>query len=88
MDRYPVMALMYDTDSHEADWRRLCALAVESGIGFHLIVRAPSDDLFLSVISAGGAGVVAKPVTSDQLASAVHLARSFSEARLTSAGAW
>jgi AmiR/NasT family two-component response regulator len=51
-----------------------------------MIARDPSDDLFLEAIGAGGFGILWKPLTSEKLISAIHLARSCAEAHLARAG--
>ncbi|SRR5579885_3653143 len=85
LDRNPVDALLYDLDFGEGDWRALCRLAIQRGIGFQLIATAPDDDLFLDILAAGGAGVLFKPVTPDQLISSIAFARTLAEATLTHA---
>ncbi|HWB99048.1 MAG TPA: hypothetical protein VG672_20205 [Bryobacteraceae bacterium] len=78
LDRSPVETLIYDLDSGEGDWHKLCARAVDAGIAFQLIATSPDEDLFFSVLGAGGAGVLAKPVTSEQLAAAIRFCRGLS----------
>src|ERR1017187_1568258 len=52
----PSVALVYDWDSHEGDWRELCDACVHCGVHFHLVASMPPDDLFLAVAGAGGSG--------------------------------
>jgi hypothetical protein len=85
MQTLPVHALIYDYDSGEGDWRNLCSDCVQHGVCFQLIARAPTDDLFLSVISAGGSGVLWKPVTSAQIISSVRFAGILAEGPPTNA---
>jgi hypothetical protein len=72
----PTAALVYDWDLHEGDWRELCSACVQCGIPFHLVANMPSDDLFLAVASAGGSGVLWKPLSADQVIAAIGSARS------------
>jgi hypothetical protein len=78
--------LVYDYGSGEGEWRKLCGACVDCGIIFQLVASAPSDDLFLQVIAAGGLGVLWKPVTSEKLISAMHLARCLSDEQFVRTG--
>lgn len=78
LDRYPIETLIYDLDCGEGDWHSLCIRAVRDGIGFQLVASAPDDDLFFAVLGAGGAGVLPKPVTTEQLVAAIHFSQSLS----------
>ncbi len=83
--RIPVDILVYDRESDERDWHRLCEGCVEHGVCFQLVANMASDDLFLSVISAGGLGVLRKPLTSECMIIAMRFARSLTEGQLTAA---
>jgi len=76
---FAVHAVVYDHDFREVDWRTLCHQSVDRGIGFYLVAGAPTDQLFLSVMSAGGLGVLRKPVTMEEFISSMHFARSLAE---------
>jgi hypothetical protein len=76
----PSVALVYDWDSHHADWRELCGACRLSGASFHLLARRPPDDLFLAVAGAGGAGVLRKPLNPEQVIAAVGFARNLGAA--------
>jgi len=67
----PSVALVYDWDSHQADWRELCNACAQCGVSFLLAASTPSDDLFLAVAGAGGAGVLWKPFSAEQLIAAL-----------------
>lgn len=84
--RLEVDILVYDYDTGGGDWRKLCSECVERGVGFQMIARDPSDDLFLEVIAAGGLGILWKPLTSEKLISAMHFARSCAEGQLARTG--
>lgn len=75
LGRHHAAAIMYDLDSGEADWREVCALALENRLDFHLIVRAPTDELFMAVVAAGGSGVLWKPIGIEQVVSTIHFGR-------------
>lgn len=72
----PSAALVYDWDSRKGDWRGLCSACVECGVPFHLLATTPSDDLFLAVAAAGGASVLWKPFSSEQIIAAISFASS------------
>src|ERR1039458_10322288 len=72
----PSVALVYDWDSHEGDWRELCDACVHCGVHFHLVASMPPDDLFLAVAGAGGSGVLWKPLSAKQMLAAIDSARS------------
>jgi hypothetical protein len=74
--RIPVDILVYDWESDERDWRKLCEGCVERGVCFQVVANTVTDDLFLSVISAGGLGVLCKPLTSERMIIAMRFARS------------
>lgn len=84
--RLAVDILVYDYDTGGGDWRKLCSECVDRRVAFQMIARDPSDDLFLEAIGAGGFGILWKPLTSEKLISAIHLARSCAEAHLARAG--
>ena len=81
-----VDVLVYDYNSGEEDWRKLCSDCVERGIWFQLVANDPGDALFLSAITAGGLGVLWKPLSSAKLISAMQLARSLAGERLARSG--
>jgi hypothetical protein len=82
--RIPVDILVYDDcESDKKDWHKLCEGCVEHGVGFQLVANMATDDLFLSVISAGGLGVQCKPLTSECIITAMRFARSLTEWQLT-----
>ena len=85
LGRIPVDILVYDWESNERDWHKLCEVCVEHGVCFQLVANMATDDLFFSVISAGGLGVVCKPLTSECIIIAMRFARSLTEAQLTAA---
>jgi hypothetical protein len=85
LGRIPVDILVYDWESNESDWHKLCGVCVERRVCFQLLANMATDDLFFSVISAGGLGVVCKPLTSECIIKAMRFARSFTEAQLTAA---
>lgn len=68
-----VDVLFYDIDSVDEDWRALSCDSTRRGVGFQLLARAPSDELFLAAIGAGCLGVLWKPITSEKIVSAIHL---------------
>lgn len=68
-----VDVLLFDIDTAGDDWRVLCQDSVRRGVGFQLLAKAPSDELFLAAIGAGGLGVLWKPITSEKIVSAMHL---------------
>ena len=72
----PSVALVYDWDSHEGDWRELCDACARCGVSFLLIASMPTDDLFLAVAGAGGSGVLWKPLSAKQMLAAIDSARS------------
>jgi len=72
----PSAALVYDWDSQEGDWRALCSACVQRGVPFCLVATLPSDDLFLAVAVAGGAGVLWKPFSAEQIVAALGSAQS------------
>ncbi len=73
--KYPSVALVYDWDSHQGDWRELCGACLLSGVSFHLLAGMPPDDLFLAVVGAGGSGVLCKPLSPEQLIATIDSAR-------------
>jgi AmiR/NasT family two-component response regulator len=83
LGRIPVDIFVYDWESDERDWHKLCKVCVEHGVCFQLVANMATDNLFFSVISAGGLGVVCKPLTSECVILAMRFARSLSEAQLT-----
>ncbi|SRR5581483_1332143 len=82
LEKSRVETVIYDMDSGEAQWHDLCRAVVAGGACFYLIADVPNDDLFLSVIGAGGSGVLWKPVTSEQFVGAMHLARTVADEHL------
>ena len=85
LGRVPVDILVYDRESDERDWHRLCEGCIKHGVCFQLVANLTTDDLFLSVISAGGLGVLCKPLTSECMIIAMRFARSLTEGQLTAA---
>ena len=83
LGRVPVDILVYDRESDERDWHRLCEGCIKHGVCFQLVANLTTDDLFLSVISAGGLGVLCKPLTSECMIIAMRFARSLTEEQLT-----
>ena len=83
--RIPVDILVYDWESDERDWRKLCEGCVEHGVCFQVVANTATDDLFLSVISAGGLGVLCKPLTSERMINAMRFARSLTKGLRTAA---
>jgi hypothetical protein len=81
----PVNILVYDRQSDERDWHRLCEGCVEHGVCFQLVANMAIDDPFFSVISAGGLAVLRKPLTSECMIIAMRFARSLTERQLTAA---
>ena len=81
--RIPVDIMVYDCESDKRDWHKLCDGCVEHGVCFQLVANVATDDLFLSVISAGGLGVLCKPLTSECMITAMCFARSLTEWQLT-----
>lgn len=81
-----VDVLVYDYNSGEGDWRKLCSDCVQRGISFQLVANVPSDALFLSAIISGGLGVLWKPLSSEKMISAVQLARSLAAEQLARSG--
>lgn len=65
--------LFFDVDTVDDDWRALCQDCARCGVGFQLLARARSDELFLAAIGVGGLGVLWKPITSEKIVSAMHL---------------
>lgn len=61
----------------------MCEECVEYGVCFQVVANTPTDDLFLSVISAGGLGVLCKPLTSERMIIAMRFARSLTKEQLT-----
>jgi DNA-binding response OmpR family regulator len=74
--RIPVDILVYDWESDEKDWRKLCEGCVQHSVCFQVVANTVTDHLFLSVISAGGLGVLCKPLTSERMIIAMRFARS------------
>jgi len=70
--------LVYDWDSKDGDWRRLCHTCIDCGTTFVLVANRPSDDLFLEVVAAGGAGVLYKPLTPERIVTSVRTGRRLS----------
>ena len=85
LGRIPINILICDLESNEGDWHILCEWCVDHGVCFQLVANMATDDLFFSVISAGGLGVVCKPLTSECIIIAMRFARSLTEAQLTAA---
>jgi DNA-binding response OmpR family regulator len=83
--RIPVDILVYDWESDEKEWRKLCERCVEHGVCFQVVADTATDDLFLSVISAGGLGILCKPLTSERMIIAMRFARSLTKGPLTAA---
>ena len=83
--RFPVNFLVYDLESSGGSWHRLCERCVQHGVCFQLVANRATDDLFFSVISAGGLGLLCKPLTSESLIIAMRFARSLTEGQLTAA---
>jgi len=83
LGRVPIDILVYDRESDERDWHRLCENSVKRGVCFQLVANMATDDLFLAVISAGGLGVLCKPLTSECMIIAMRFARSLTEEQLT-----
>ena len=83
LGRSPVNILVYDLESHQEDWHRLCEACVKHGVCFQLVANMATDDLFLSVISAGGLGLLCKPLTSESMILAMRFARTLTEGQLT-----
>jgi hypothetical protein len=75
LGRIPVDILVYDRESDEGDWHKLCEACVDHGACFQLVANMATDDLFLSVISAGGLGLLCKPLTSECMIVAMRFAR-------------
>ena len=65
-----------DCDCGEGEWRTVCAESLKRGVCFHAVARRPSDELFLSVVSAGGCSILSKPLTSNKVTSAIYSALS------------
>jgi hypothetical protein len=65
-------ALVYDYDCGEGEWRTVCGESAKRGICFHVVARRLPDELFLSVVSAGGCSILSKPLTSNQVTSAIY----------------
>jgi hypothetical protein len=82
LGRLPVDILIYDWESHEQDWHKLCEACVELGACFQLVANIATDDLFCSVISAGGLGLLCKPFTSECMIVAMRFARSLTAGQL------
>ena len=73
------VALVYDWDSQRGDWRVLCRACVRYGVTFHLVATMPSDDLFLAVAAAGGSSVSWKPLSPEQMITALASGRILGE---------
>jgi hypothetical protein len=74
----PLEMLVYDWDSRDGDWRKLCHACVDRGAIFVLVANRPSDGLFLEVVAAGGAGVLYKPLTAERIVSSIRTGRRLS----------
>ena len=85
LGRLPVNILVYDLESDKGDWHKLCEGCVKHGVCFQLVANMAADDLFLSVVSGGGLGLLCKPLTSECMIIAMRFARSLTEGQLTAA---
>jgi len=75
-------AFVYDYESGYGDWRYLCCVSTGNSVRFHLVAMSPRDDLFLSVVAAGGSSVSWKPLSSEQIISAIQCAHTTREEQL------
>ena len=85
LGRVHVNIVVYDLESHKGDWHTLCEECVTHGVCFQLVANMAADDLFLSVVSAGGLGLLCKPLTYESMIIAMRFARSLTEGQLTAA---
>lgn len=75
----PCAALIYDWDYYPGAWREACAACTRYDVPFYLMAQMPSDDLFLAVAVAGGAGVMWKPLSTAQMTAAIGSRRGSSQ---------
>ena len=78
-------AFVYDYESGYGDWRYLCCGSTGNSVRFHVVAMSPTDDLFLSVVAAGGSSVLWKPLSSEQITSAIRCAHIITEEQLAKA---